>query len=353
MASELDKTFNAIFAGMGGTKHVLHLHTPSVNRYALQAAFLSERNGKTAYVTSQRPDSIHERFDFPGDSLSVIPPKKLDTIKHYKSVIIDAATVGRGEKTAEEKSRGISLKRPTIHKRKILGLSEILKTYTNHVKRENYLNELTHKPRILCTYDISLLDPATLKHLVRSHERMILTTDDTMVLSSKEFSSKNLKLNSEIVGQFVKNDLESIILAMVSSSSMCGNDIKKHIYEKFNILLSSGTIYPMLHKLQKQGLLKCAHGVKTKTYQVSDEKEIKKMLSESVQAKNFLSGFIRYHLHAGGGGGGDCSCLMASMSTATSQGQMRLAHLRQGALGAMRFIQFPSRICALSQARQR
>ncbi len=161
------------------------------------------------------------------------------------------------------------------------------------------MNELRQKPRIMCTYDISFLKPGQIEHLVQAHDKLILTTDDTMILSSKSLSLKSLKLSEEKIEQFVKNELETIILALVSSNSMCGNDIKKKIYEKFNILLSSGTIYPLLHTLEKQGLLKCSYGIKTKTYQTLDEKKIGKRLNDSVQANKFLSSFIQGHTKSG------------------------------------------------------
>ncbi|MFH1695206.1 MAG: PadR family transcriptional regulator [Candidatus Micrarchaeota archaeon] len=299
MVNQFEGTLNAVFAGINGSKHILHLYAPSINKYALHATFLSKRSGVTAYVTGEKPNTVFEQFDFLSNKFSVIHPTRLDKIKQYKNVVIDAATIN--PKTyAKKLVRGLVLKKQTIHKRKVLGQHEIIKLYIDHIKRENFLNELKQKPHIMCSYNISLLEAEQIKQLVQVHDKFILTTDDTMVLSSKTLSLKNLKLGEKKVEQLVKNELETIILALVCSNPMCGNDIKKKIYEKFDVLLSSGTIYPLLHKLEKQGLLKCAYGVKTKTYKALDEDKIKKTLDESIQTKRFLNGFIHSHAQIGG-----------------------------------------------------
>jgi len=68
------------------------------------------------------------------------------------------------------------------------------------------------------------------------------------------------------------------------------------------VLLSPGTIYPLLHNLEERGLLKCEYGVKTKTYKPTKaaSEKIRKMLEEHVKASRFLSRFLQV---AGVGGG--------------------------------------------------
>lgn len=47
-----------------------------------------------------------------------------------------------------------------------------------------------------------------------------------------------------------------IILQVIKNNIMSGHDIIKEINKQFNILISSGTIYPILTKLKKQKLIK-------------------------------------------------------------------------------------------------
>lgn len=294
MVSNFNETMNAILASGNGSKHILHLYAPSVNKYAIHANFLSKKRGTTAYVTGEKPDKIREEFDFLSTKLSVIHPSNLEKIRGFKNAIIDAASI-TPELCERKQANRVRLKHQIIHERKKLGQTEIIKSYVDHIERENYLHELKDELCVLCTYDISRLEPDKIRHLVETHQKFILTTDDTMILSSKSFSSKNLKLNAKNVEQSVKNELGAIILTLVSSSAMCGNDIKKKIYEKFDVLLSSGTLYPLLHKLEKQGLVKCTCGIKTKTYKAANEVGIRKMLNESIQTKKFLNGFMQEH----------------------------------------------------------
>ena len=100
--------------------------------------------------------------------------------------------------------------------------------------------------------------------------------------------------------RLVKNELETIFLALISSNPMTGNDLKKVVHEKFNTLLSSGTIYPLLHKLEKQGLLKCHCGVKSKHYEIMNKEETKNTLNEVIKINSFLSGFVRSSLQVEG-----------------------------------------------------
>ncbi|MCG2825848.1 MAG: helix-turn-helix transcriptional regulator, partial [Thermoplasmatales archaeon] len=63
----------------------------------------------------------------------------------------------------------------------------------------------------------------------------------------------------------------------------------------FNVLLSPGTIYPLLHSLEKKGLLKCEYEVKTKTYRPGKgaEPKIRVLLNEHIQTSRFLSRFLQ------------------------------------------------------------
>ena len=88
-----NETLNAILAGVNGCKHVLNLYAPSVNKYAIQAAFLSEKKGASVYVTGEKPESVHEQFDSLNAKLSIAHPFQLGKIKQFKNVVIDAATI--------------------------------------------------------------------------------------------------------------------------------------------------------------------------------------------------------------------------------------------------------------------
>lgn len=106
--------------------------------------------------------------------------------------------------------------------------------------------------------------------------------------------SKNngLSKNNYPLDVFVKGELNTIVLALLAKEPMCGRELKLAIFKHFNILLSSGTLYPLLHELEKEKLLQCHYGVKTKTYSPTDEKKIREMIYEHISAKNHLNAFL-------------------------------------------------------------
>jgi len=54
----------------------------------------------------------------------------------------------------------------------------------------------------------------------------------------------------------VKKSLRILILSLLKQQPMCGFDIIKSLMHQFNVLLSQGTVYPILYSLEKEGYLK-------------------------------------------------------------------------------------------------
>lgn len=256
---DLSANINTILSATG-LHHTLHLYTPNVSKYAIQTPFLdaASKDEKMFYVTSENPDTVRQGLKGLDIDLSIIKPNEIDKIKGKKMrVVIDAGSISSSE----------------------------------HLKIEKYLSK-RKEHFILCTYDVSKLSPEMIKELVKHHDKLMLTTSDVTVLSSESFDE--LKLGDESVERFVKNDLDTIVLALILEKPMCGTDIIKTIHKNFNVLLSPGTIYPLLHSLEKKGLLKCEYEVKTKTYRPGKgaEPKIRSLLNEHVQTSRFLSRFL-------------------------------------------------------------
>lgn len=243
---------NNVLAHLGGSSHTLYLYAPPVDKYAVHASFLLEGGEKGAYVTHEAPEQVREKL---GENVhcDVLSPQEKDSIKAYQRILIDGASieeVGNGE-----------------------------------------LKELGNGKTVLCTYDMSTIDPKKIKLLVRQYDKLILSSDSATVLSSNKVPPKELK--NGMVDEFVKKELKTIVLALLAKSPMCGREIKVEIYRHFNILLSSGTLYPLLHELEKSGLVKCHLGIKTKTYNPVDRGEVLNIINEHIQAKNLLNDFLQ------------------------------------------------------------
>ncbi len=250
----------AIFSSLNGSRRVLHLYSSKVDKYIIHKTFLSQGNGKPIYLTNEDPKIVRKKLSKP--QLLVTQTKEAYKIPKYKTVIIDGASIKEEDKFTE------------YQKHRSLGQS------------------------ILCTYDISKLSSEKIRELVEQHDKLILTTDNTTVISAKSFSKKDLTDNG-MIDDFVKKELKTIVLALLIQKPMCGTDIKRKIFEKFDILLSSGTLYPLLHDLEEKNLLICHNGIKTKTYTPVDKKKVEDILNEHIEAKNFLTSFLQNSLSGG------------------------------------------------------
>lgn len=262
VSDELSTNINTILSA-SGLRHTLHLYTPNVNKYAIQAPFLGStaKDEKAVYITNENPEAITQELKGLGIDISIIKPSELTKINGNDKlrVVLDANSISEKE----------------------------------HLKIEKSLAEICKNHFMLCTYDVSKLNPNAIKDLVKTHDKLMLTTSDITMLSSESFEKQ--EISEESIERFVKNELDTIVLVLILNKPMCGTDIIKTIHKEFNVLLSPGTIYPLLHSLEGRGLLKCEYQVKTKLYRpiVHAEPKIRSILSDRMQASKFLSNFLQ------------------------------------------------------------
>lgn len=143
--------------------------------------------------------------------------------------------------------------------------------------------------QVVCIYNIDRLNPPLLKELVKVHNRMILSVDKIKMLSDKNLEKEINGLNPEIAEPLVKRELRNIILSMLLSKPMCGIDLVRALYQKFNVFISPGMLYPALHELEESGLLKYEYKFKSKIYHVQKEEEAKDLLKDRNKANSLLS----------------------------------------------------------------
>lgn len=250
------------------SRHVLFLYTSNVNRYAVQSSFFAMLNQgeKLLYVTGERPELIMNRFL--DTELSVIPWENISNLKTMGGslrIIIDGASwhgLMNTPKMDEE-----------------LRIHQILEEYITANKNST----------VLCTYDLSKLEPERIQKLAASHDRLILNTPDLTLLSGGKL------YEDTSVERFVKDYLDIVVLALIASKPRCGIDIQDIVHRKFNVLLSPGTIYPLLHRLKKEGLLECECGIKKKVYKPAkgNEMNIQRILDEHSLANELLNDFLK------------------------------------------------------------
>ena len=262
-----------------GLNHTLHLYTPKVGKYTIQRAFLaSTRNDEKAfYVTTEDPTSLIRGFNSTNVELKIIKPEEIKDLENEKNrrlrIIIDAGSISN-QRDAEVE------------------------------ERENYINQLSKKHSIncLCTYDVTKLNPDMIKQLATCHNQLRLTTSDLTILSGDLLDRS--KLSDGSIEKMVKDNLETIVLALLQKKPMCGTEIMGTIHLGFNVLLSPGTIYPLLQSLKEKGLLTSKKYGKAKTYAPAKnaEPKIRRMIHEHIQARRLLNHYIQQETMIEGGG---------------------------------------------------
>ncbi len=111
---------------------------------------------------------------------------------------------------------------------------------------------------------------------------------------------ENPKLIADIpVENIVKNHLKVIILSMLLEKSICGYDLIKEIFSKYDVLVSQGTVYPLLYSLKEEGILKVdtmKGDMKTKRYSVKEDKKaaIENKIDGYIRAEEFILNSLRY-----------------------------------------------------------
>jgi PadR family transcriptional regulator PadR len=117
--------------------------------------------------------------------------------------------------------------------------------------------------------------------------------EDPIALNETELTMKQKMYFEYYVERIIKTNLEIVILSILRDRSMCGYDIIKSIFEKYNIFLSQGTVYPLLYSLKEQGILQAEFdrgNMRSKIYSISkDGKETTKdRLNEFIRAKEYV-----------------------------------------------------------------
>jgi DNA-binding PadR family transcriptional regulator len=252
-------SMDAILAGsLALSNHILFLYISQLNKNAIQSSFLamSDDDEKLLYVTSKHSEVIKDTFENNFD-LSFLSPENIGTLKTMGGklrIIMDMSSINDG-----------------------------------HEKLEGFLAE-NKNTTALCMYDLSCLPPERIEKLTASHDRLILNTPDITVLSGEK-----LDVAEATIERFVKEYLDIVILALIARKPMCGTDILDIVHRNFNVLLSPGTIYPLLHKLKKEGLLEYECSIKKKVYKPArgSEANIKRILEEHSLANELLNDFLK------------------------------------------------------------
>lgn len=157
---------------------------------------------------------------------------------------------------------------------------------------EKWEKKWAKQGKAICVYNIDELDPLILTNLVNAHDKMALSKDKIMMLSDKDMEEEIDALSPEIFENLVKRELKNIILSLLLSKPMSGTELVKILYQKFKVFISPGMLYPTLHELEKNGLLKYEYKLKNKIYTVHGKDQARILLKEHVRANSLMSQFF-------------------------------------------------------------
>jgi DNA-binding PadR family transcriptional regulator len=95
--------------------------------------------------------------------------------------------------------------------------------------------------------------------------------------------------------RIIKNFLDIIIMSELRNGPFSGYDIISYIHNKFQLLVSSGTIYSLLYSLERSGLIEGVWEERKRTYQLTKKgvHTIETLLSINPEIKAFLADFLK------------------------------------------------------------
>jgi len=79
------------------------------------------------------------------------------------------------------------------------------------------------------------------------------------------------------------------------NSSLSGYDVISYIHNKFNLLVSSGTVYSLLYSLERNGLVEGTWDERKRVYKLTEKgaKTINTLLSANDKIKGFMANILK------------------------------------------------------------
>jgi DNA-binding PadR family transcriptional regulator len=110
----------------------------------------------------------------------------------------------------------------------------------------------------------------------------------TVILSNEKMEGRILKKMHE---RIIKNFMDIIIMAELRNGPLSGYDVISYIHNKFNLLVSSGTVYSLLYSLERNGLVEGVWDERKRIYKLTEkgQKTIETILSANDKIKGFMA----------------------------------------------------------------
>jgi DNA-binding PadR family transcriptional regulator len=105
-------------------------------------------------------------------------------------------------------------------------------------------------------------------------------------------------ISERLNDSMIKNYLDIIVIAMLNDEPIHGYKLIGELHKTFGVLLSPGTLYPLLYHLKKEGLIEVKLFKRRKLYCLTDKGQIRvQTINVSYQKSNEkIFNFIDMHL---------------------------------------------------------
>jgi DNA-binding PadR family transcriptional regulator len=99
--------------------------------------------------------------------------------------------------------------------------------------------------------------------------------------------------------RLIKSNLDMIVLCLLKDNPMCGHDVIKSVFAKYDTFLSQGTVYPILYSLKNEGVIEVISNPKnmrSKIYSITSEGEkvFEDRLTEFIRAEEHVLNSINH-----------------------------------------------------------
>jgi len=103
------------------------------------------------------------------------------------------------------------------------------------------------------------------------------------------------RLLREMRERVIKTFMDVIIMTELRNGPLSGYDVISYINAKFNLLVSSGTVYSLLYSLERNGQVEGVWRERKRTYKLTDkgEETISTILNAQERIKAFLSDIFK------------------------------------------------------------
>lgn len=99
----------------------------------------------------------------------------------------------------------------------------------------------------------------------------------------------------EMYERIVKNFMDVLVMAELRNNPLSGYDVISLIHKKFNLLVSSGTVYSLLYSLERDGLIEGKLNDRKRVYVLTErgEKTINAILNANDQIQSMVTNLFK------------------------------------------------------------